>query len=88
MKSLHRQIGGISNDVRHNHEEPGGAHARRTHHLRLRGVARRPNRADRDLGSDLAAGLIATDGFDNFHVQHFDVLDDLSALTGVRLVTA
>ena len=39
--------------------------------------------ADSYLGSDLAAGLMATDGFTNFDVRHFDVLDELSALTGV-----
>ncbi len=43
--------------------------------------------ADGYLGSDLAAGLMATDGFDNFQVQHFDVLDELSAITGIPLVT-
>lgn len=43
--------------------------------------------ANEYLGSDLAAGLMATDGFDNFEVQHFDVLDDLSTLTGVRPTT-
>lgn len=36
------------------------------------------------LGSDLATGLMATDGFENFQVTHFDVLDELSALTGVE----
>jgi hypothetical protein len=44
--------------------------------------------ADGYLGSDLAAGLMATDGFDNFQVRHFDVLDDLSAMTGVSQVMA
>ncbi len=38
--------------------------------------------ADAYLGSDLAAELMATDGFDNFVVEHFDVLDELSAMTG------
>lgn len=38
------------------------------------------------LGSDLAAGLMASDGFANFQVRHYDVLDDLSAMTGVRPV--
>lgn len=44
--------------------------------------------ADGYLGGDLAAGLMATDGFDHFEVEHFDVLDDLSAMTGVRPVVA
>ena len=44
--------------------------------------------ADGYLGSDLAAGLMATDGFDDFRVTHFDVLDELSAMTGIPLVTA
>ncbi|NNE11439.1 MAG: hypothetical protein HKN41_04255 [Ilumatobacter sp.] len=44
--------------------------------------------ADNYLGSDLAAGLMATDGFDHFQVRHYDVLDDLSAMTGVSPVTA
>ncbi len=44
--------------------------------------------ADGYLGSDLAAGLMATDGFDNFQVRHFDVLDELSAMTGIRPVAA
>ena len=39
--------------------------------------------ADTYMGSDLAAGLKATDGFDNFAVRGFDVLTDLSALTGI-----
>jgi hypothetical protein len=39
--------------------------------------------ADAYLGSDLAAGLMATDGFSNFQVTHYDVLDELSAMTGV-----
>lgn len=44
--------------------------------------------ADGYLGSDLAAGLMATNGSENFQVRHFDVLDDLSAMTGVSPVTA
>lgn len=44
--------------------------------------------ADGYLGSELAAGLMATDGFDNFHVRHFGVLDELSAMTGVHPVSA
>jgi len=44
--------------------------------------------ADGYLGSELAAGLMATDGFDNFQVQQFDVLDELSAMTGVHPIAA
>lgn len=44
--------------------------------------------ADAYLGSDLAAGLMATDGFDDFRVTHYRVLDDLSAMTGVSAVPA
>jgi len=44
--------------------------------------------ADGYLGSDLAAGLMGTDGFDNFQVEHFEVLDELSAITGARPVIA
>lgn len=40
------------------------------------------------LSSELAAGLMATEGFDDFEVRHFDVLDDLSALTGVVAAAA
>lgn len=39
--------------------------------------------ADAYVRSDLAAGLRSTDGFDDFDVRGFDVLDDLSAQTGV-----
>jgi hypothetical protein len=39
--------------------------------------------ADSYLASDLASGLRATDGFDDFEVRGFDVLDELSALTGI-----
>lgn len=42
--------------------------------------------ADGYLNSALAAGLMATDGFDNFQVRHFGVLDGLSAITGVNAV--
>lgn len=35
------------------------------------------------LASDMVAGLQATDGFDDFDVRTFDVLADLSAMTGV-----
>ncbi len=44
--------------------------------------------ADEYLNSALAAGLMATDGFDNFQVRHFGVLDELSAITGVNPVAA
>lgn len=39
--------------------------------------------ADAYLSGELAAGLQATDGFDNFEIEHYDVIDDLSAVTGV-----
>jgi hypothetical protein len=39
--------------------------------------------ADAYLASDMASGLRATDGFDDFDVRGFDVLEDLSAMTGV-----
>lgn len=41
--------------------------------------------ADAYVRSDLAAGLRATEGFDDFDVRGFDVLDELSAITGVVL---
>lgn len=39
--------------------------------------------ADAYLESPLAAGLMGTEGFRHFDVEHFDVLDELSAMTGV-----
>ena len=39
--------------------------------------------AEAYVASELAAGLRATDGFDDFEVRGFEVLDDLSALTGI-----
>jgi hypothetical protein len=39
--------------------------------------------ADDYVRSDLAAGLRSTDGFDDFDVRGFDVLDDLSSMTGI-----
>lgn len=39
--------------------------------------------ADAYVTSDLAAGLRSTAGFDDFDVRGFDVLDDLSAMTGI-----
>ncbi len=44
--------------------------------------------AERYLASELAAGLMATEGFDNFEVTHFGVLDELSAITGSAAATA
>jgi hypothetical protein len=40
--------------------------------------------ADTYLDSALVAGLMNTPGFSDFAVQRFDVLEDLSAMTGVR----
>lgn len=39
--------------------------------------------AEAYLASDLAGGLRATEGFDDFEVRGFEVLDELSALTGI-----
>ncbi len=39
--------------------------------------------AEAYVASDLAAGLRATDGFDDFEARGFEVLDGLSALTGI-----
>lgn len=39
--------------------------------------------ADGYLASDLAQGLMATEGFSNFDARGFDVIEDLSALTGI-----
>lgn len=39
--------------------------------------------ADAYLSSELAAGLMATEGFDNFQVRHFGVIEELDALTGI-----
>jgi hypothetical protein len=39
--------------------------------------------ADAYLASEMAAGLQATEGFDDFDVRGFDVLEELSAMTGV-----
>ena len=40
--------------------------------------------AEAYVASELATGLRATDGFDDFEVRGFEVLDDLSASTGIR----
>lgn len=44
--------------------------------------------ADAYLASDLAAGLVATDGFDDFQITHVEILDDLSAMTRSPAVSA
>ncbi len=44
--------------------------------------------ADHYLAGELAAGLMATDGFTNFQVTHFDVIDELSAINGIHPVPA
>ncbi|MEM9042396.1 MAG: YdhR family protein [Actinomycetota bacterium] len=44
--------------------------------------------ADAYLRGELAAGLMATDGFDDFVVTHYDVFDELSAMTGVQPAAA
>ncbi len=38
--------------------------------------------ADAYLESDMAAGLIANPAFSDFDVRHYDILGDLSAITG------
>jgi quinol monooxygenase YgiN len=40
--------------------------------------------ADAYVRSELAAGLRATEGFDDFDVRGFEVLEDLSAMTGIN----
>ncbi len=44
--------------------------------------------ADAYLATDLAAGLRATEGFSDFEVRGFDVLTELSAVTGVGQLAA
>ena len=34
------------------------------------------------LSSEMAAGLIANEAFSDFQIRHFEVLDELSAITG------
>jgi hypothetical protein len=38
--------------------------------------------ADAYLGSDMAAGLIANPAFSDFTIHHYEILDELSAITG------
>lgn len=38
--------------------------------------------AENYLNSEMAAGLRSNPAFSNFEVRHFDVLDELSAITG------
>ena len=38
--------------------------------------------ADAYLGSDMAAGLIANPAFSDFAIHHYEILDELSAITG------
>ena len=47
--------------------------------------------ADGYLGGEMAAGLIATPGLEDFEITHYEVLDELSITTGTptrQLVTA
>jgi len=44
--------------------------------------------ADGYLSSDLAKGLMATEGFNNFDARGFEVLGELSALTGIGVLEA
>jgi hypothetical protein len=38
--------------------------------------------ADAYLGSDMAAGLTANPAFSDFTIRHYEILDELSAITG------
>lgn len=38
--------------------------------------------ADGYLGSEMVAGLTANPAFSGFEIRHYDVLDDLSTITG------
>jgi hypothetical protein len=38
--------------------------------------------AENYLASDLAAGLLAIEAFSDFDIRHFDIIDELSAMTG------
>ena len=38
--------------------------------------------ADTYLGSEMVAGLTSNPAFSGFEIRHFDVLDDLSRITG------
>ena len=44
--------------------------------------------ADNYLASDLAQGLMATDGFHSFEARGFEILADLSAQTGIGQLSA
>ena len=44
--------------------------------------------ADGYMASPLAQGLMATDGFDNFEANGFEVLEELSAMTGIGSLQA
>ena len=38
--------------------------------------------ADAYLGSDMAAGLIANPALSDFSIDHYEIIDELSAITG------
>ncbi|MEN8234649.1 MAG: YdhR family protein [Actinomycetota bacterium] len=38
--------------------------------------------ADAYMATDMAAGLVANPAFHDFEFRHFDILDELSAITG------
>ena len=42
--------------------------------------------ADAYLASDMAAGLVANPAFYDFEFHHFDIFDELSAITGTSRV--
>jgi hypothetical protein len=41
--------------------------------------------ADRYLGGEMVAGLTSNEAFDDFAITRYDVLDDLSRLTGTPM---
>lgn len=43
--------------------------------------------ADRYLGSEMVAGLTANPAFSDFSITRYDVLDDLSTITGTPTVS-
>ena len=70
--ALRRQPGLISKTWIRDGDTYGGFHLFDSEHA-----------ANAYVTSDLAAGLRATDGFDDFDVRGFEVLHDLSSTTGI-----
>ena len=71
-KELRKQPGLITKVWIHDGDTIGGFH-----------LFESKSAADAYQSSALAGGLRATDGFDDFDVRNFDVLEDLSAITGI-----